>query len=225
MARKPKPASFSFLRRNGLVLVFLGLTAFSLAGHAASGWRAENLERRGHGEADLALVDYLRGGQFLSSVFENWESEFLQMGLFVLLTVWLRQQGCSESRPLDPKDEPPEPRVPKAEQPWPLRRGGAWKTLYEHSLSLTLFTLFAASFVLHWYNSWRYHFEEQLQHGEPPLPLLEYLFDAQLWFESFQNWQSEFLSVAVLCLLSIWLREKDSPQSKPVQARHTDTGA
>jgi hypothetical protein len=225
MARRTVQHPVSFLRRNGLVLVFLALTAFSLCGHAASGWRAENLERRGHGETDLSLVEYLRGGQFLSSVFENWESEFLQMGLFVLLTVWLRQQGASESRPLDPAEEEPEPRVPKAEQPWPMRRGGAWQALYEHSLSLALFALFAASFLLHWYNSWRFHSGEQLQHGESPLPLLEYLFDAQFWFESFQNWQSEFLSVAVLCLLSIWLREKDSPQSKPVHARHTDTGA
>jgi len=225
MAKKRTPAPVSFLRRNGLVLVLLALTAISFGGHAASGWRAENLERQEHGETSLPLIAYLQGGQFLSSVFENWESEFLQMGLFVLLTVWLRQQGCSESRPLDPAQETPEPKVPLAEQPWPMRRGGAWQKLYEHSLSLTLFTFFLASFVAHWYQSWRLHVEENLQHGQMPMPLFEYLFDARFWFESFQNWQSEFLSVAVLCLLSIWLREKDSPQSKPMRARHTDTGA
>ena len=226
MARKrSKPAPVSFLRRNGLVLVFVGLTAISLGGHAASGWHVENVERLEHGQSVQSFVEYLQGGQFLSSMFENWESEFLQMGLFVLLTVWLRQQGASESRPIDPAEEDPEPRVPKAEQPWPLRRGGGWQKLYEHSLSLALFVLFAASFAAHWYNSWRFHSEEQLQHGEAPVAMLQYLADSQFWFESFQNWQSEFLSVAVLCLLSIWLREKDSPQSKPVHARHSDTGA
>jgi hypothetical protein len=224
MARKDARAG-GFARRNGLTLAFVGLALASLLGQALAGWHAENAERALHALAPLALAAYLGSGQFLSALFENWESEFLQMGLFVLLTVWLRQQGASESRPMDPSEEDPEPRVPKAEQPWPMRVGGAWQRLYEHSLSLALLSLFAISFVLHWYHSWRLHAEQQRAHGEAADGVLRYLGDAGFWFESFQNWQSEFLSVAVLCLLSIWLREKDSPQSKKLRARHSDTGA
>ena len=222
--RRRKPAQHGFLRRNGLVLVFSALALASLAGHAWAGFLDARQEHAQHGER-ISIADYMRGGDFLSSVFENWESEFLQMGLFVLLTVSLRQRGASESRPLDPSEEDPEPRVPKAEQPWPMRVGGVWQRLYEHSLSAALLLLFAISFVLHWINSWRLHVDELVQHGEPPTSLFAHLADAGFWFESFQNWQSEFMSVAVLCLLSIWLREKDSPQSKKMHARHTDTGA
>ena len=92
---------------------------------------------------------YLATGHFVSATFENWESEFLQMGLFVLLTAYLRQRGASESRPLEPADEEASPPVPHADQPWPVRRGGLWRKAYEHSLSGALLLLFAASFVGH----------------------------------------------------------------------------
>ncbi len=213
-----------FLYRNGLVLVFALLTLASLVGHALSGNAQDNLERLDHGLPARSVVAYLGDAQFQSTLFENWESEFLQMGLFVLLTVWLRQRGASESRKLDPEEEAPPPPVPLAEQPWPMRRGGIWKALYAHSLSAALFLLFVLSAAAHFVASWRDHAEQQRQHGDAVTPMADYLGDAGFWFESFQNWQSEFLSVIALCLLSIWLREKDSPQSKPMTARHTDTG-
>ena len=104
------------------------------------------------------------------------------------------------------------------------RAGGVWKKLYAHSLSAALLLLFAASGVGHFVASWRQHAEDQARHGEPVTPMADYLGEPQFWFESFQNWQSEFLAVVALVLLSIWLREKDSTQSKPLTARHTDTG-
>jgi hypothetical protein len=223
MARKTPPPP-GFFKRNGLTVVFALLTALALAGHALAGWRHENAERAERDLPAQTLPDYLGSGGFLSSLFENWESEFLQMGAFVLLTVWLRQRGSSESRPLDPADEEPGEPVPRSEQPWPVRRGGAWRRLYEHSLSLALFALFAVSFGAHLVSSWHAHREERQQIGQPAQPLSRYAGDPKFWFESFQNWQSEFLSVVALCLLSIWLREKDSPQSKAVTARHSDTG-
>jgi hypothetical protein len=219
------PRAHGFLYRNGLTLAFAALMLFSLVGHALTGVAHDNLQREEHGLPAQTVVEYLRGGEFQSTLFENWESEFLQMGLFVLLTVWLRQRGASESRKLDEDEEEADPKVPLAEQPWPMRRGGAWKTLYEHSLSLSLFALFLLSAIAHFVASWRQHAEEQRMHGEPVTPLADYLGAPQFWFESFQNWQSEFLAVIALCLLSIWLREKDSPQSKPPTARHSDTGA
>ena len=226
MAKKVQPGSkrHSFWYRNGLTLVFLALMVGSLVGHALSGSAQHNRERELHGLPAQTVAEYVRNPEFASTLFENWESEFLQMGLFVLLTVWLRQRGSSESRKLDPSEEKPKEKVPKAEQPWPMRAGGVWQSMYRHSLSGALFLLFLLSFGGHLVASWHHHNEEQRVHGEQASPLAAYIAEPGFWFESFQNWQSEFLAVVVLCLLSIRLREQDSPQSKAMTARHSDTG-
>ena len=213
-----------FMQRNSITLAFAVLMVLSLVGHALTGAAQENVERASHGLPPETVGEYLGGGSFQSTLFENWESEFLQMGLLVLFTVWLRQRGSAESRKMDPEEETPDPEVPKAEQPWPVRAGGLWKSLYAHSLSAALLLLFAVSGVAHFVASWRHHAEVQARHGEAVTPMAQYAGEPQFWFESFQNWQSEFLAVIALALLSIWLREKDSTQSKPLTARHTDTG-
>lgn len=219
-----KKDTHGFLYRNGLTLAFLLLTLASLAGHGLSGWHHGNEQRAEQGQPGLSLPAYLGSGDFLSTLFENWESEFLQMGIFVLLTVHLRQRGSSESRPLDPADEKPHEPVPHSEQPWPARRGGWVRRLYGHSLSAALLGLFLLSFAAHLWASWAKYAEEQLRQGLASEGLWAYAGNAGFWFESLQNWQSEFLSVVALCVLSIYLREKDSPQSKAVTARHSDTG-
>jgi hypothetical protein len=214
----------SFWRRNGLSLVFGGLMAVTLALHALTGLRVENSERAHEGKPPLDLRSYVSSGPFQSTLFENWESEFLQMGMFVLLTVSLRQKGSSESRKMNPAEEERKT-YPASVQPWPVRRGGWWRRLYEHSLSLSLFLLFAISFVGHWIGSWRQHRDQALHEGGLPPTLLEHLGSAGFWFESMQNWQSEFLAVIAIVVLSIYLREKDSSQSKQVEAPHSETGA
>jgi hypothetical protein len=214
-----------FFRRNGLSLVVVALMAFSMAGHAWSGLRFANEERAQHGLPAETLGEYLRSGEYWSSLLENWESEFLQMGLFVLLAAGLRQKGSAESRPFDPKqEEKKKEKFPLAEQPWPMRRGGVWKRLYENSLAITLLGLFALSFAGHLFSSWRQHVEEQQQHGVLAESLGEYATDSEFWFQSFQNWQSEYLAILSLILLSIFLRQKDSPQSKQMEAPHSYTG-
>ena len=218
----PKPASF--WRRNGLSLAFAGLTLASLLGHVLAGRSAENHERLQHGLAVLDIVQYLGSGVFLSSLFENWESEFLQMALFVLLTVGLRQKGSSESKPLDETGEP-EATTALQDAPWPVRSGGVWLRLYEHSLSIALVVLFAIAFVGHWCGSYRSYVEKSARAGQAiDHGLWQHLIDSEFWFESFQNWQSEFFSISVLVLFSIYLREKDSAQSKDVSAPHSQTG-
>lgn len=215
-------AAPSFWRNHGLSITFGTLALLSVAGHAWAGLSAENDERLLHGAGTLDIWHYLTSGAFTSSLFENWESEFLQMGLFVVLTVGLRQKGSSESKPME--EEPPRPR-PLATAPWPVRRGGAWERLYEHSLSVALFALFFASFVGHWCGSYRHYVDERSEHGQAiEHGNLAHLADSQFWFESFQNWQSEFFSIAALVLLTIFLREKDSAQSKDVAAPHSETG-
>src|SRR5688572_889260 len=146
MSRKPAE---SFWRRNGLSLAFLAMMLVSVVGHALAGWKVENEERARAGEPSQTVAEYIAGGAFQSTLFENWESEFLQMALFVLLTVPLRQKGSSESRKMDPSEEKHK-RYPTEQQPWPVRKGGPWRVLYEHSLSAALFALFALSFVGHW---------------------------------------------------------------------------
>lgn len=213
----------TFWRDNGLSLAFGGLTLLSIGGHAWAGFCADREARLEAGSPTRDLGSYLLSGEFSSSLFENWESEFLQMALFVVLTVVLHQRGSSESKPLEP---PPPSNRPLDTAPWPVRRGGAWKRIYEHSLGLALFALFAASFIGHWHGSYQHYVVEQRLHGDPVEHSgWEHVLASQFWFESFQNWQSEFFSITVLVLLSIFLREKDSPQSKDVAAPHSETGA
>jgi len=213
-----------FLRDNGLTIALLILFAASLCGHIMGGLATENAERVEDHQLAFTLGAYLASGTFLSSLFENWESEFLQMGTYVVLTAYLIQRGSPESK--DPDKDAPQDRAPvaKDDAPGPVRKGGLALALYSHSLGLTLFGLFAISFVLHWINSARAAGEEALANHQVPLGLFEYLAQPQLWFESFQNWQSEFLSTAVLIVLGIFLREKGSPESKPVDAPHSQTG-
>jgi len=215
-----------FLKNNGLTVVLMLLFAFSLAGQWLTGWRFENTELVRHGRQALSLGQYTTDPQFISTVFENWESEFLQMSAYVLLTCFLFQKGSAESADPDeaPRDEDLAAQGSKKGAPAILKRGPAARRLYANSLGLTLLLLFVGSFVLHWKYSAAQAAEEAISHGEAPLSALQYLFDAQLWFESFQNWQSEFLSTAVLVVLTIFLRQRESPESKAVAAPHGQTG-
>ncbi len=216
-----------FLRNNGLSVALMVLFAVALVGQAVAGWRAYLEELHIHHRPEVGFTAYLATGHFISAVFENWESEFLQMGVYVLLTVFLVQKGSSESKKPDednPEDEPPQARRGASDAPWPVHRGGLLLRLYSHSLSIALFSLFAMSFWLHLAGSTRRMNEEAVWHGQPLTTMAETLVDPEFWYESFQNWQSEFLSIAVIVVLGIYLRERGSPESKPVAAPHAMTG-
>jgi hypothetical protein len=214
-----------FIYNNSLSIVFLLLFAGALLGQIICGEKEYNKELMEHGAATVDTLQYLFSGHFIESTFENWESEFLQMGLFVWLTIFLRQKGSSESKGFEGAekvDRKPSPRRKGA--PWPVKKGGFWLTLYKHSLSISLFVLFLLSFAVHIYGSLK---DENLQNqlkGEPLENLNEYLCSSRFWFESFQNWQSEFLSVFAIIGLSIYFRQIGSPQSKPVDAPIDETG-
>lgn len=213
-------------KNEGLTIVLMLLFAVSLVGQWISGWRVENEELARHGEAAITLGQFLTDATFVSTVFENWESEFLQMSAYVVLTAILVQKGSAESKAPDepPRDDDLEAQAKKKGAPPILKAGAAARWLYAHSLGLTLFLLFIASFVLHWLGSSAAAAEEAAQHGEAAKSTIAYLGDPELWFESFQNWQSEFLSTAVLVVLSIFLRQRESPESKAVAAPHEQTG-
>ena len=182
----------------------------------------EDLER--HVRPLIGALAYLADAGFISTVFENWESEFLQMSVYVVLTAYLVQKGSSESK--DP-DAPERDVLPSKDRKAPplARKTSPAAWLYAHSLGIVLMALFLASFVLHWTFSAKEAAQEAAEHGQRAVGVLAYLGDPQLWFESFQNWQSEFLSTAVLVVLSIFLRQKNSPESKAVAAPDSETGA
>lgn len=217
------------LHDNGLLLACLGLFAVFFVGMVVSGAATYNQEQQEHGSAEqVSVLSYLTTGDFVEATFENWESEFLQMGMYVVLTAFLYQRGSSESKPMDepaPQDQDPRDVQPNQHTPWPVRKGGLVLVLYEHSLAIAFFVLFFASWALHAMGGAKAFNEEQLQHGQAAISVWRYTTTSQFWFESMQNWQSEFIAVAAIVGLSIFLRQRGSAESKPVAQPHRHTSA
>jgi hypothetical protein len=216
-----------FFREHSLSIVMFGLFFAFLAAQSIAGHREFNQDQRDHGESVVDYVPYLGTGHFIEAVFENWESEFLQMGSFVLFTIFLRQKGSAESKKLE--GEEPVDADPRASRlrnaPWPVRRGGLALAIYEHSLTIAMFLLFFMSLFLHAAGGASEYNQEQMAHGGNAVSLLAYMSTSRFWFESFQNWQSEYLAVGALVVLSIFLRQRGSPESKPVAHPHSETGS
>jgi hypothetical protein len=218
-----------FFKDNGLSVVCFGLFVAFFVGQALAGWRHHNVEQREHGQPTVALAEYLKSGDFLEATFENWESEFLQMAAFLVLSATLVQRGAAESKKPEGEDDQGAEddqnlRHPPSDAPGPVHRGGLALALYSRSLSLALGGLFVLSFALHAVTGQIKYNDEAREHGGQALSVAGYVGSSTFWFESLQNWQSEFLSVGVLVVLSIFLRQKGSPESKPVHAPHAQTG-
>lgn len=217
----------AWIRDRALTLVLMLMFLVSLVGQLMTGHFEYNATREEHGEAPLILSDYLATGHPWEALFENWESEFLQMAVFVLLTTVLIQKGSPESRrpgakelvDVDPRDFAGNP-----DAPWPVRRGGWVLRLYEHSLGLAFVALFLVSFVGHALGGYAVYASEEVLHRQPRPMLSDYLVSSEFWFQSFQNWQSEFLAIASMVWLAVYLRQRWSPESKPVHAPHDETG-
>ena len=216
------------LRENGLSIVLVSLFLVFWIGQSVAGHREHNSEQREHGQPELGYGAYLKSADFWEATAENWESEFFQMFGYVLFTALLYQKGSAESRKLD-ETEPVErdPRQHKRKNsPWPVRKGGWVLKLYENSLSLALFLFFLISISLHAVSGAAAYNSEQAVHGQAgSLSTLEYAGTSRSWFESFQNWQSDFLAIAAMVILSIFLRQRGSTESKPVDSPHSQTGS
>jgi len=216
-----------FFKNNGLSIVLFGLFFFSLVGQYFTGYAEYNDDQKQHGQPTVSYTEYFGEGHFIEAVFENWESEFLQMAAYVVLTVFLFQKGSSESKEpdiIDRVDVIPEDAKDKKDAPYPVKRGGWLLKLYQNSLSVALFLLFALSFVMHAVGGAKDYNQQQAEHSQQQVTTVEYIGTSRFWFESFQNWQSEFLSIGLMVVLSIFLRQKGSPESKPVDASYSDTG-
>ena len=219
----------AFVHDNGLLLACLGLFAVFFVGMVVSGAAAYNQEQQEHGSPEqISVLRYLTTGDFVEATFENWESEFLQMGMYVVLTAFLYQKGSSESKPMngpapqdqDPREAPLEPvHAVAGTQGWP--GSAAVRALLGDRVFRVVLRLLGIAC-----DGRREAFnDEQLQHGQPAISVWHYVITSQFWFESMQNWQSEFIAVAAIVGLSIFLRQRGSAESKPVAEAHRRTSA
>ena len=215
-----------FLKNNGLCVSLFTLYVIFQIGLSIAGMRQYNNDQRLHGQPPVEYIEYVSGAAFLEATMENWESEFLQMSAYVLMTAFLFQRGSPESKKIGSHEHVDDrPRgVPARDAAWPVRRGGIPLKLYESSLGLALLCLFFMSFFLHAAGGAREFSRQELQHGAGSVTTLRYIGTSQFWFESLQNWQSEFFSLGVMIVLSIFLRQRGSAESKPVDSPRDETG-
>lgn len=217
-----------FFHNTGLSLVIGFFFLTLLVGQFFVGHQHYNNEQREHGKPTVNYIEYAGSNHFLEATMENWESEFLQMFFFIVLTVFLYQKGSAESK--DPEkteevDRDPRKSQKKKDVPWPVRQGGVILKIYEHSLSLAFLLVFLATFLLHAVGGAGEYNDDQKEHGQAErVTTVQYMQTSQFWFESLQNWQSEFLAVASMVVLSVFLRERGSKESKPVDTPHHETG-
>jgi hypothetical protein len=219
-----------FLRENGLSVFFLTIFLATLVGQSFVGQHAFNAEQTSHGEPAVSWARYVVSTDFGGAVMENWQSEFLQFTLFILATVWLVQKGSNESKQLE--DVGPESKqmqrleryAPENAPAWAKVRG--WRSwVYQNSLLLAMAAIFFATWAAQSLSNWRQYNEEQLAHDGQSLRWGEYVLNADFWERTLQNWQSEFLAVGVMVVFTIYLRQRGSPESKPVGAPHDETAS
>ncbi len=226
--RGQRAAAWAVHGYTSLGVVFGLLFLLALLAQAVAGTAEFNEQQRAAGMDTLTVLEYVATADFAVDVAENWQSEFLQFFLFITATVWLVQRGSPESKPLDKvgaeSDEDQQiGRHAQPDSPAPAKRGGALLRLYSNSLALAMGTIFLVSWLAQWIAGRSAYNAEQLSQLEDPLGLLEYLGAADFWNRTLQNWQSEFLAIASMVVLSIYLRQRGSPESKPVGAPHTAT--
>jgi hypothetical protein len=215
-----------WLRNSKLAVACFAIFVVLLFAQSLTGWKERNNDAVTHHQATISYGEYLTTGHFYEATFENWESEFLQMAAFVVLTVWLVQKGSAESKQPggDAVDEDPERHRNDPNAPWPVRRGGVWLKLYKNSLLVAFVVLFVGSMIGHAVGGTAEYNSEQVEHREQQVSVVEFVRSSEFWFQSFQNWQSEFLAVGSIVVLTIFLRQQGSSESKPVHAPTDQTG-
>jgi len=218
-----------FLYENGLSLFFGALLIASLIGQSFAGLHQFNAAAVEHQSQTYSWLRYVSSSEFGGDVLENWQSEFLQFLFYIFATVWLLQRGSSESKSLDHagvmSDQSQLVRgYAKPNSPSWARVDGLRRKLYENSLVLGMLFCFFGSWIGQSLTDWRAFNHEQLDHRAAAISWGEYWVNADFWNRSLQNWQSEFLAIGVMAVFTIYLRQRGSPESKPVGAPHGETG-
>ena len=216
-------------RENSLGLVFLGLFLAALVAQAIAGHAAYNNEQASHMEAGISFWRYVSSSAFAVSVMENWQSEYLQFTLFIVLTVWLFQRGSPESKELDARGRESDERQrvgrhARSDSPSGARAGSIVRALYENSLLIVMGTIWIGSWFAQSLTGMVEYNAEQIDHQQPTLSWLSYVGSASFWQRTLENWQSEFLAVGSMAVVAVYLRQRGSPESKPVGAPHDATG-
>jgi hypothetical protein len=218
------------LRNNGLSLFFGLIFLLALLGQGLTGHALFNQEQVANGLEEISLGQYLTSSNFAVDVSENWQSEYLQFLLYILATIWLVQKGSPESKEVDQtgtesdKDqlvgEYSNPKSPA----W-ARAAGWRRTVFSNSLGTTMGLIFVLCWLVQSLAGTSAYNEEQISNFQQPVTWTEYVTSAEFWNRTLQNWQSEFLAVGSMVVLSIYLRQRGSPESKPVGAAHDDTAS
>jgi hypothetical protein len=218
-----------FVRENSLSLVFLTFFVLAVAGQAFAGWHEFNNDATAHSEATISLGRYLTSSSFGNALLENWQSEYLQFTLYILLTVWFVQRGSPESKEIGKEGgESDEDQLvgehAKADSPRWARAAGITTRVYSNSLVIVMVAIWLLSWFGQSVTGWSEYNSDQITHHEATVNWLGYLGSANFWEATLQNWQSEFLAVGSMAVFSIYLRQRGSPESKPVGAAHDATG-
>jgi hypothetical protein len=218
-----------FVRESSLSLFFGVLFLLALAGQAFAGWMQFNNEQLAGGFGRIGLGDYLTSADWAVDVAENWQSEYLQFTLYILLTVWLLQRGSPESKELDKAGGESEKeqklgRYADPDSPAWAKAGGLRTRVYSNSLVLVMSAIFVASWLIQSVAGQAAYNETRLQDLQAPVSWGAYLTNPDFWARTLQNWQSEFLAVGTMVVFSVYLRQRGSPQSKPVGEPHASTG-
>ena len=218
-----------FLRQNGLSIFFLVLFLCALAGQAVAGHADYNDQALQHGEPTISMARYLVSSDFGVDVMENWQSEYLQFTLMILTTVWLLQRGSPESKPLDQAGRESDQRQkvgPYAQRNSPLwaKASGVRRQLFENSLVLVMGSIWVGTWFAQSVTGRVEYNDTRLEHHMDPVGWWQYVGTPDFWDKTLQNWQSEFLAVGSMAILAVYLRQRGSPESKPVGAPHASTG-
>jgi hypothetical protein len=218
-----------FVREQGLTLFFGAIFVLALFGQAVSGHADYNAALLTDGLHPISFARYVTSAAFATDVTENWQSEYLQFLLYVVATVWLLQKGSPESKPLDKAgiESDQDQMVGEhatADSPAWAKAGGLRQVVYARSLGLVMGAIFLLCWFVQSISGQAAYNDEQLRQLQAPVSYLGYLHQPDFWSRTFQNWQSEFLAVGSMAALSIYLRQRGSPESKPVGAAHESTG-
>jgi hypothetical protein len=219
-----------FLRENSLTLFFTVAFLATLAGQSIAGWKDQNEELAAHGDSAISWARYVYSSEFGVAVLENWQSEFLQFFTFILATIWLVQKGSNESKKLDETglESDQRQRVGRwagPNSPWPARTRGFLHHVYSNSLLIVMGVIFVGSWFGQSVTGWTAYNSEQADHDQSAVSWGEYVLRPDFWERSLQNWQSEFLAVGTMAIFTVYLRQRGSPESKPVGAPHDETGS
>ena len=218
-----------FVYENGLTLFFGAIFIGALVAQAFTGWDAFNEEQVRHGAAEVSFGRYVTSSDFGAAVMENWQSEYLQFTLYILMTVWLLQKGSPESKELgkegreSDKDQLVGEHAKRNSPRW-AKAGGLRTAIYSNSLLIVMATIWLGSWFAQSVTSRTEYNEELLSHQEPAISWIDYLGTSDFWERTLQNWQSEFLAIGSMAVLAVYLRQRGSPESKPVGASHDATG-